>query len=344
MRPFTYRQGVDAPGAVSDAAAQPGGAGGSDRRGDGASVYLAGGTTLLDLMKLDVMRPRTLIDISPLQARHGGIELTPSGLRLGALARMADVAADPGVRRDYPVVAESLQLAASAQLRNMATLGGNLLQRTRCSYFRDTSYDACNKRQPGSGCSALEGVNRIHAVLGTTDKCIASYPGDLAQALIALDGHVETLGPGGPRTIPFSRLHLQRADTPEIETVLRPGELITALFVPAGPHTRRSTYVKVRDRQSYAFAIASAAVALDLGADGVVRDARIGLGGIHYAPYRATAAEAALRGRRLDEATARAAADTALSGAVTRGHNDYKPELARRTLVRALLQAQSMRI
>jgi xanthine dehydrogenase YagS FAD-binding subunit len=333
MRPFTYRQGTDAPGAVRIGIAAP-----------ATTAYLAGGTTLLDLMKLDVMRPAVLVDINPLQERHGGIEPTSRGLRLGALARMADVAADAGVRRDYPVVAESLALAASAQLRNMASLGGNLLQRTRCSYFRDTSYDACNKRRPGSGCAALEGVNRIHAVLGTTDKCIASYPGDFAQALIALDGEVETLGPDGARTIPFARLHLPRADTPEIETVLRPGELITALFIPAGPHTRRSTYVKVRDRESYAFALAAAAVALDLGPDGVVRDVRIGLGGIHYAPYRATAAEAVLRGRPLDEAAAGAAATAALAGAVTHGHNDYKPELARRTLVRALLQAQRMRI
>ncbi|HUD34633.1 MAG TPA: FAD binding domain-containing protein, partial [Variovorax sp.] len=325
--------GGDAPGAVRIGIAAP-----------ATTAYLAGGTTLLDLMKLDVMRPAVLVDINPLQERHGGIEPTSRGLRLGALARMSDVAADAGVRRDYPVVAESLALAASAQLRNMASLGGNLLQRTRCSYFRDTSYEACNKRRPGSGCAALEGVNRIHAVLGTTEKCIASYPGDFAQALIALDGEVETLGPDGARTIPFARLHLPRADTPEIETVLRPGELITALFIPAGPHTRRSTYVKVRDRQSYAFAIASAAVALDLGADGVVRDTRIGLGGIHYAPYRATAAEAVLRGRPLDEAIARTAAAAALAGAVTRGHNDFKPELARRTLVRALLQAQGMRI
>ena len=292
MRPFTYRQGTDAPGAVRIGIAAP-----------ATTAYLAGGTTLLDLMKLDVMRPAVLVDINPLQERHGGIEPTSRGLRLGALARMADVAADAGVRRDYPVVAESLALAASAQLRNMASLGGNLLQRTRCSYFRDTSYEACNKRRPGSGCAALEGVNRIHAVLGTTDKCIASYPGDFAQALIALDGEVETLGPDGARTIPFARLHLPRADTPEIETVLRPGELITALFIPAGPHTRRSTYVKVRDRESYAFALAAAAVALDLGPDGVVRDVRIGLGGIHYAPYRATAAEAVLRGRPLDEAS-----------------------------------------
>ena len=341
MRPFTYLQGTDAAGAVRAASAWPGA---SDRRGDDAAVYLAGGTTLLDLMKLDVMRPRTVIDINPLQARHGGIEVTPRGLRLGALARMADVAADARVVRDYPVVAQSLQLAASGQLRNMATLGGNLLQRTRCSYFRDASDGACNKRLPGSGCSALEGVNRIHAVLGTTDKCIASYPGDLAQALIALDAQVETLGTAGARTLPFAQLHLPTARTPEIETVLRPGELITALFIPAGPHTRRSTYVKVRDRQSYAFAIASAAVALDLGADGVVRDVRIGLGGIHYAPYRATAAEAVLRGRTLDEAVARTAADAALAGAVTHGHNDFKPELARRTLVRALLQAQRMEL
>ena len=331
MRPFALNQSTDAAGAVR--AAIP-----------GKSAFLAGGTTLLDLMKLDVMRPELLVDINALQARHGGIEATPQGLRLGALARMADVADHPAVRRDYPVIAESLQLAASGQLRNMASLGGNLLQRTRCSYFRDTSYEACNKRNPGSGCADLGGVNRIHAVLGTTDQCIAAYPGDFAQAMVALEGHVETLGPAGARAIPLGQLHAQRADAPHIETTLLPGELITALVIPAGAFTRRSTYVKVRDRQSYAFAIASAAVALDLAADGTVREARIGLGGIHYAPYRATAAEAVLKGRRLDEGSATAAAAAALQGAVTRGHNDYKPELARRTLVRALLQARDMRI
>lgn len=342
MRPFSLQNGVDAPQVVrAAAAARPGS---SDTRADGAAVYLAGGTTLLDLMKLDVMRPGTLIDINALSQRHGGIEADAQGLRLGALARMADVANHPAVRRDYPVVAESLALAASGQLRNMATIGGNLLQRTRCSYFRDTSYTACNKRVPGSGCAAIGGVNRFHAVLGTTDKCIASYPGDFAQALIALDGQVETLGQSGPRTIPFAQLHRPRGDRPEIETVLEPGELITAIIIPAGAHTRRSTYVKIRDRQSYAFANASAAVALDLGADGIVRDARIGLGGIHYAPYRATAAEAVLRGRPLDEASAQEAAAAALAGAVTHGHNDYKPELARRTLVRALLHARDMDI
>lgn len=331
MRPFTLNQSTDAAGAVRAASS-------------GKAAFLAGGTTLIDLMKLDVLRPEVLVDINPLQAGMGSIEATPQGLRLGALARMADVADHPAVRRDYPVVAESLQLAASGQLRNMASMGGNLLQRTRCSYFRDTSYEACNKRIPGSGCSALGGVNRIHAVLGTTDQCISAYPGDFAQAMVALEGHVETLGPAGARAIPLGQLHLQLADTPHIETTLLPGELITALVIPAGAFTRRSTYVKVRDRQSYAFAIASAAVALDLAEDGTVRDARIGLGAIHYAPYRARAAEAVLKGRLLDETSAVAAADAALQGAVTHGHNDYKPELARRTLVRALLQARDMRI
>lgn len=340
MRPFVFRQSAGAAAAVQAAAAMPGG---SDRRGDGASVYLAGGTTLLDLMKLDVMRPQTLIDINPLEAAHGKIEIGPKGLRLGALARMADVAGDARIVRDYPVIAESLALAASGQLRNMATLGGNVLQRTRCSYFRDTSYAECNKRAPGSGCAAIGGNNRIHAVLGTTAKCIASYPGDFAQAMIALDAEVEVLGPAGARVMPFAALHLQRADTPDIETSLRPGELITTMTVPAGPHTRRSTYIKVRDRDSYAFAIASAAVALDLGPGGIVRDARIGLGGVHYAPYRAVAAEAVLRGKPIDDTIAAAAAAAAMAGAAGHGHNDYKPELARRTLVRALLHARDMR-
>src|SRR5471030_843544 len=188
MRPFSYQVARDAAGAVHAVSGHPGS---SDKRADSASVYLAGGTTIIDLMKLDVMRPQALVDINPLQVAHGKIEVSPRGLRLGALARMADVADDAGIQRDYPVVAESLQLAASGQIRNMASLGGNLLQRTRCSYFRDTSYRACNKRAPGSGCSALGGVNRMHAVLGVTDKCIASYPGDFAQVMVALDGQVE---------------------------------------------------------------------------------------------------------------------------------------------------------
>ena len=337
MRAFSYQQATDAAGAVQAIGGQRGPAGPGE-----AGAYLAGGTTLIDLMKLDVLRPGALVDINPLQTAHGEIEVSPRGLRLGALARMADVAGDPRVRRDYPVVAESLQLAASAQIRNMASLGGNLLQRTRCSYFRDASSSACNKRIPGSGCAALGGVNRMHAVLGVTDKCISSYPGDFAQTLVALDGQLELLSVAGARVIPAAQLHPPRAENPHIETTLRQGELITAVFIPAGPHTRRSTYLKIRDRRSYAFALASAAVALDLGPNDVVRDARIGLGGVHYAPYRATDAEALLRGRRLDEPTAEAAAAAALQGAVTHGHNDYKPELARRTLVRALLQARDM--
>jgi xanthine dehydrogenase YagS FAD-binding subunit len=341
MRPFAYQEALDAAGAVHAMNAYQGV---SQERASGPAAYLAGGTTLVDLMKLDVMRPQALVDINPLQASHGEIEVSPRGLRLGALARMADVAGDARIQRDYPVVAESLQLAASGQIRNMASLAGNVLQRTRCSYFRDTSYKACNKREPGSGCSALSGINRFHAVLGVTDRCIASYPGDFAQAMIALDGQVELLGPAGGRAIPFAELHLDRADTPNVETTLRSGELITALVIPAGPHTRRSTYAKVRDRQSYAFALASAAVAIDLGLDGAVRDARIGLGGIHYAPYRATAAEAVLRGKPLNEANATAAAEAALKGAVTHGYNDYKPELARQTLVRALLQVRDMKV
>jgi xanthine dehydrogenase YagS FAD-binding subunit len=339
MRPFTYKRSRDAASALQAAIA---GQGSSENLPGSSSVFLAGGTTLLDLMKLDVMQPRTVIDINGLHSQFGEISVSASGLRLGALARMADVAAHAEVRRHYPIVAESLQLAASPQLRNMATIGGNVLQRTRCSYFRDTSYGGCNKRMPGSGCAAMEGVNRIHAVLGVTGKCIASYPGDFAQAMIALDGTVEILGPSGPRVIPFSELHFSRAESPEIETSLKPGELITALVIPAGPHSRRSAYVKVRDRQSYAFALASAAVALDLGADNIVRDVRIGLGGVHYAPFRAIAAEASLRGQDLSESTAMRAADIALQGAVTHGHNDYKPELARRTLVRALMQVRDM--
>lgn len=341
MRPFTFEKSTDAVAAVQAADANPGA---SDRRGEGATVFLAGGTTLLDLMKLDVMQPAALVDINALKAAHSEISVTPDGLRIGALARMAEVADNADVLRDYPVVAQSLALAASAQLRNMATIGGNILQRTRCSYFRDMSYHACNKRNPGSGCAAMGGINRIHAVLGVTESCIASYPGDFAQALIALDGRLDIMGPNGRRSLPFAELHLPTAETPDIETTLQPGELITAVFIPAGLHTRRSAYIKVRDRQSYAFAIASAAVALDLGSDDVVRDVRIGLGGIHYAPYRASAAEAVLRDAVLDETAANAAAETALQGAVTHGHNSYKPELARRTLVRALMQTRDMRI
>lgn len=327
MRPFAYERAGDPAAAVRAAAS-------------GAAI-LAGGTTLLDLMKLDVLRPERVADVNGLAAL-GEVRAEAGGLRLGALARMAEVAADPAVQRDYPVIAESLRLAASAQLRNMASLGGNVLQRTRCAYFRDVSYAACNKRTPGSGCAALGGVNRLHAVLGTSEHCIASYPGDFAQALIALDASVETEGPGGPRRFPFAALHRRPGDQPDLETTLGAGELITGFVVPALPWARRSRYVKVRDRESYAFAIASAAVVLDLGDGQRVREARIALGGVATTPWRAREAEAVLAGQVLDEATASRAADAAFRDARTHGENGFKPELGRRTLVRALLEARRM--
>lgn len=303
--------------------------------------FLAGGTTLIDLMKLDVMRPKIVVDINALDRPFGGISADGKGLRLGALTRMAEAAEHPVVRRDYPVIAQSLQLAASAQIRNMATLGGNVLQRTRCNYFRDTGWNRCNKRVPGSGCAALDGVNRKHAVLGTSAHCIAAYAGDFAQALIALEAWVDIVGANGPRTLRFEDLHVVPGSDPRIETTLAPGDLITGFFVPAASWTRRSLYLKVRDRESYEFALASAAVALDL-ADGRVREARIALGGVATRPWRARAAEAALQGRALTEESAARAAEAAFAGAVTHGQNDYKPELGRRTLVRALLAANAI--
>jgi xanthine dehydrogenase YagS FAD-binding subunit len=306
--------------------------------------FLAGGTTLIDLMKLDVMRPSRVIDINALgNAELGRIDATASGLRLGALVRMAEVADHADINRGFPAIAQSLKLAASQQIRNMASLGGNVLQRTRCPYFRDVSYAECNKRNPGSGCAARDGFNRSHAVLGTSEGCIATYPGDFAQALIALDATVDIAGPRGTRRVPFASLHRRPGDTPQIETTLQSGEIITAFFVPAGPWTRRSVFLKVRDRESYEFALASAVVALDLS-NGRVRDARIALGGVATVPWRATAAETALKGKAVDDATKQAAVDAAFAAARTHEHNSFKVELGKRTLVRALDQAATMEI
>jgi xanthine dehydrogenase YagS FAD-binding subunit len=338
MRAFAYARASDAAAAVRLAART-----GHEPPTSAPAQFLAGGTNMADYMRLGVMRPELVVDINGLEDRHGSIEAGPEGLRIGALARMAEVAEHPVVRLDYPVIADALVLAASAQIRNMAAIGGNVLQRTRCMYFRDTAWKACNKRDPGSGCSAIGGVNRKHAVLGVSDHCIAAYAGDLGQALIALDATVETLGLSGPRRRKFADLHRLPGDTPQIETVLEPGELITGLVVPPGPWTRRSLYLKVRDRQSYEFALASAAVALDLDGD-EVREARIALGGVSTRPWRSQEAEAALRGRTLTPEAARAAADAAFAGAVTHGDNDFKPELGRRTLVRALMQAKAMEL
>jgi xanthine dehydrogenase YagS FAD-binding subunit len=294
-------------------------------------------------MKLGVVRPERLVDINDLSREFGRIESDGKGLHLGALVRMADAAEHPEILRNYPVIAQALTFAASPQLRNMASLGGNVLQRTRCQYFRDTSWRACNKRDPGSGCAAIGGVNRKHAVLGTSEVCIATYAGDFAQALVALDASVELLGPEGPRTIRLDELHRLPGSTPHIETNLEHGELITGFSVPAGTWTRRSLYRKVRDRESYDFAIASAAVALDLDGERV-REARIALGGVTTRPWRAREAEQVLAGQVLDEASTARAAKAAFADARTHGGNDYKPELGRQTLMRALLEAAQLEV
>src|SRR5665213_1477928 len=257
--------------------------------------YVAGGTTLLDLMKLGVEQPTTVIDVTPIARRDASLgrvsELAGGGLRLGALALMSDVAWDPRVHERYPLLSQSLLLAASGQLRNMATMGGNILQRTRCPYFRDMA-TACNKREPGSGCGAIAGFNRTNAVLGTSDHCIATHPSDLAVALAALDAVVQVQG-SPSRSIHFADFHLLPGVHPEHENTLKPGELITAIDVPALAFAKRSTYLKVRDRASYAFALASAAVALDIH-DGVIHDARVALGGVGTKPWRSHEAESAL--------------------------------------------------
>jgi xanthine dehydrogenase YagS FAD-binding subunit len=294
-------------------------------------------------MKIDVMRPLTLIDINPLQQQLGSIEADDRGLRLGSLVRMAQAAEHDLIKRDYPVIADSLKLAASQQIRNMASLGGNVLQRTRCPYFRDVSWAACNKRVPGSGCAALGGETRKHAVLGTSEACIATYPGDFAQALIVLDAQIDIVGSKGRRSVAFADLHRPPGSTPYVETALAPDELILAFNVPAGPWARRSRYLKIRDRESYEFALASAAVALDLDGE-MVREARIALGGVATTPWRAREAESRLKGQPLNEDTALRAAEAAFAEARTTEQNASKVPLGKQTLVRALLDAKAMEI
>ncbi len=337
MKPFSYERAGDLESAIRAASVQ------ASAHIQAPVQFLAGGTTLLDLMKIGVMSPDRLIDINPLEKTLAEISVNEEGLRLGALARMSTVAHHPDVEREYPVIAQSLKLAASAQLRNMASLAGNVLQRTRCPYFRDVSWKACNKRDPGSGCSALDGVNRKHAILGTSEHCIATYPGDFAQALMVLDAVLEINGPSGERRIPFHELHRLPGDTPHIETTLAPGEIITSFVMPTGSYAKRSLYLKLRDRESYEFALASAAVALDL-VDGLVEDVRIALGGVATIPWRAIEAEDVLKGKPLNEATAKVSADAAFAAAKTRGENYYKPELGRNTIVRALLDAATLEV
>ncbi len=305
----------------------------------GGARFLAGGTTLVDLMKCGVEAPETLVDISRL-ADLARIALDGDGAQIGALAAMSDVAAHPGIGAAFPAVAEALAQAASPQLRNMATIGGNLMQRTRCGYFRDpANFAACNKRTPDSGCAALGGLNRGHAVLGTSDRCIATYPGDLAVALVALDATIEIATYSGIRRMPVAEFFLLPGETPDIEHPTEPGDLITAVHLPASRAAQRSTYLKVRDRASYEFAAASAAVGLALAEDGTVEDVRVALGGVATIPWRARNVEAALAGRRFSLDTIAAASRLAPDGAVDCGHNGFKIPLIQRTVARALMAA-----
>jgi xanthine dehydrogenase YagS FAD-binding subunit len=302
-------------------------------RNDAPVDYIAGGTDMLQLLQEDVRRPEQLVSLAGLLDDR--IDIGPQGLRLGAGATMAAVAAHPGVLEQFPVVAEALLASASPQVRNQATMGGNLLQRTRCPYFRDVGYDACNKRQPGSGCAAIGGENRWHAVLGTSDNCIAAHASDLAVALVALDASVDLRGARRSRTIPVIDLYRPPANTPHIETVLEPGEVIVAISVPSSAVTRRSHYVKVRERASFEFALVSAAAALEIDSGGI-RRARIALGGVGTIPWRVPLVEQALVGASLDPAALRPAAALAAQGARGRGHNDFKIELMQRVIVRAV--------
>jgi xanthine dehydrogenase YagS FAD-binding subunit len=304
----------------------------------GAS-FLAAGTNLMDLMKGGVMRPGHLVDITRLPGLDRIEHLADGGVRIGALVRNADLAYDTGFARRFPAVAEALLSGASAQLRNAATVGGNLLQRTRCAYFYDTA-SACNKREPGAGCDALHGENRMHAVLGWSEHCIATHPSDFCVPLAALDAVVEVEGAGGRRDIPLDDFHLLPGATPQRETALAPGELITAVRLPAeaAGFAANARYLKIRERTSYAFAVVSAAAALRLDG-GAIAEARIALGGVALKPWRARAAEAALAGARPDAPAFRRAAEAAMADAKPSGDNAFKIELARRIVVRALAMA-----
>src|SRR5215213_6984441 len=302
-------------------------------RNDAPAEYIAGGTDMVQLLQEYVRRPERLVSLAGLLDNR--VDVGPQGLRLGAAATMADVAAHPGVIEQFPVIAEALLNSASPQVRNQATMGGNLLQRTRCPYFRDVGYAACNKRAPGSGCAAIGGENRWHAVLGTSENCIAANASDVAVALAALDAAVEVRGPGGERTMPLADFHRLPDATPHIETVLEPGEVIAAITVPASPAARRSHYLKVRDRASFEFAVVSAAVALEM--DGArIRQARVALGGVGTKPWRVPRVEAALAGASLDRTDLRPAVALAAEGAQGHGRNDFKIELMQRAIVRAV--------
>ena len=322
MNPFRYERATETSGAIALLAQAPRGA------------FLAGGTNLVDLMKLGVATPDLLVDVRRLTSDE--IEALPDGgVRIGAAVTNSDLAADLTIRRRYPVLSQAVLAGASGQLRNLATCGGNLLQRTRCVYFQDLA-TPCHKREPGSGCSARGGFERDAAIFGTSEACIATHPSDLAVALAAVDAVVVVQGPEGERRIPLTELHRLPGDDPSRDTVLEHGELITAIDLPALPFATTSRYRKVRDRASYAFALVSVAAALDV-ADGVVRDVRIALGGVAHKPWRATTAEAALRGQPATEASFRRAAEAELADARPVTGNAFKVLLARNTIARTLL-------
>src|SRR6202008_1099912 len=306
--------------------------------------FLAGGTNLLDLWKMGVEQPQTVIDIS----RLGLTDIAPrpdgTGLRIGALARNSDVAEHSLVMSHYPVLSRALVSGASPQLRNAATVGGNLMQRTRCYYFYDPAFPACNKRKPGSGCGALDGYNRIHAILGQSQQCIATNPSDMNVALAALDAVVHVQGPKGEREIPIADFHRLPGSTPNVDTNLKEDELITAVDLPATPFATRSHYLKVRDRASYAFALVSVAAAMELDADKKITAVRIALGGVAHKPWRAQRAEQQLVGKTADEKTFRAAAEAELAAAKSYAHNEFKIELAKRSIVRALTTVAAMAV
>lgn len=324
MIAFQYLRANDVAEAVSLIAANP------------SAKFIAGGTNLVDLMKEDVERPSHLIDISrlPLKAMT---ETASGGVRIGALARNTDIAYHPLIEARYPLVASAILAGASQQLRHMATAGGNLLQRTRCAYFYDTA-TPCNKRQPGSGCSAREGLNRNHAILGASEACIATHPSDFCVALAALDASVTVAGPGGERAIAFADFHRLPGDAPERETNLARDEIVTAIELPTRGFASNYSYLKIRDRLSYAFALVSVAACLDMDGD-TIKEARIALGGVAHKPWRDLAAEDVLRGQKADSAAFEKAADVLLRDAKGFQHNSFKIDLARRAIVRALTQA-----
>ncbi len=320
MNPFTYKRATDSAEAVREVA------------GNNNAKFLAGGTNLIDLMKMNVQQPDELVDINRLALKK--IEKISTGLRIGALASNSEVANDQRVRENFPVLSEALLAGASPQLRNMATVGGNLLQRTRCYYFMDTAFP-CNKRVPGSGCPAIPGFNRIHAILGASDKCIATHPSDMCVALAALDAVVRVEGSKGARQIPLTEFHRLAGETPQVDTNLQPDELIVAVDLPSNAFAKRSGYLKVRDRAQYAFALVSVAAALEIK-NGRIEAARLALGGVAHKPWRALDAEKVLTGAQANAQTFKAAAEAAVKGAVPQKHNAFKIEMAKRAVARIL--------